>query len=136
LPIKGYLKKGEDDSFHLENLDAQFTLDRIVAENYSLKIVLPEGAENVKAKIGDNILTPSRIETTEGLFDFFGRPTYVFENYRESLKNKKITVDYELNTLSTVYKPILLFVMIFGLLAVVIIVKRFGFEAFKEDKCE
>jgi HSP20 family molecular chaperone IbpA len=57
LPIKGYLKKGEDDSFHLENLDAQFTLDRIVAENYSLKIVLPEGAENVKAKIGDNILT-------------------------------------------------------------------------------
>ena len=60
----------------------------------------------------------------------------MFENYRESLKNKKITVDYELDTLSTIYKPILLFVIVFSLLAVVIIVKRFSFEAFKEDKCE
>ncbi len=136
MPIKGYLKKGEANSFHLENIDAQFTLDRVIAEKYDVKIVLPEGAQNVKVKIGDSVLSPSRIEKTEGLLDFFGRPTFVFENYRESLKNKKITVDYELNTLSTVYKPILLFVIIFSLLAVVIIVKRFSFEAFKEDKCE
>jgi hypothetical protein len=61
LPIKGYLKKGEANSFHLENLEAQFVLDRVFAENYDMKIVLPEGAQKVNVKIGDNVLSPSRI---------------------------------------------------------------------------
>lgn len=67
-----------------------------------------------------------------GFLDFFGRPTFVFENYKGTLKKKDITVDYELDTLSTLYKPIVLFGFIFSCLAVLIVVKRLRLEAFKE----
>ena len=45
-------------------------------------------------------------------------------------------MDYELDTLSTFYKPIIIFVAVFLLLAALIIVKRLNLEAFKEIKSE
>jgi hypothetical protein len=55
---------------------------------------LPEGATNVKVKIGDVQLQPTKVTGSYGYLDFIGRPTFEFTNYKGVLKNKEITVDY------------------------------------------
>jgi len=37
----------------LDNIALEYTLEKLIAENYDFKIILPEGATNVKVKIGD-----------------------------------------------------------------------------------
>jgi hypothetical protein len=61
---------------------------------------LPEGAVNVKVKIGDVQLQPTKVSGSYGYLDFIGRPTFEFANYKGVLKTKKITVDYDLDTIS------------------------------------
>lgn len=48
----------------------------------------------MRVRIGEQEIMPTRIEKSFGYLDFFGRPTYVFENYNGQLKKKNITVDY------------------------------------------
>jgi hypothetical protein len=35
----------------LDNIDLEYTLEKVVAETYDLKITLPEGVKNVKVKL-------------------------------------------------------------------------------------
>jgi len=85
---------------------------------------LPEGATNVKVKIGNKEIQPTSVTGSYGYLDFIGRPTFEFSHYKGVLKNKEITVDYELDTISALEKPIIIFVAIFCLLVISIIFKR------------
>lgn len=37
----------------MDNIALEFTLEKLLAENYDFKIILPEGASNIKVKVGE-----------------------------------------------------------------------------------
>jgi len=37
----------------LDNIALEYTLEKLIAENYDFKIILPEGATNVKVRVGE-----------------------------------------------------------------------------------
>ncbi len=52
LPTKNFLYH-EGNKFQMDNIALEYTLEKVIAENYDFKIILPEGAANVKVKIGE-----------------------------------------------------------------------------------
>jgi oligosaccharyltransferase complex subunit alpha (ribophorin I) len=52
LNSKGYLYN-EGNKFQLDNINLEYTLEKVLTENYSFKIILPEGATGIKVKIGN-----------------------------------------------------------------------------------
>jgi len=103
-----------------------------------VKIVLPDGVQNVKITIGGKQYDDSALQVTKsnGYLDFNGRPTYVIPNYQGSTKDKDIEVSYTYPVNSVYKKPMVLSVIIFGLLCFAILLKRFKLEAFAEEKQE
>ena len=54
----------------------------------------------MKVKIGNTQIQPTKVSGSYGYLDFIGRPTFEFIDYQGILKTKKITVDYDLDTIS------------------------------------
>lgn len=127
----------EGNKFELKNIKLEYALEKILAENFQIKLVLPHGAENVKIRIGDHDYDMSLVEktTSEGYLDFSGRPTFIIDNFVGSAKDKYLEVSYDFEA-STYEKPISLFVIVLGFLLFAIFIKRFKLEAFENSKSE
>ena len=79
---KGHLFN-ERNHYELRNIKLEYAMEKILAEQFKVKVVLPEGAQNVKISIGGHTFTEDSLEVTksEGYLDFNGRPTYII-NYQ------------------------------------------------------
>lgn len=99
-------------------------------------MILPEGAHNVKIRIGGHLYDESSLEVTksEGYLDFDGRPTFTIPNYHGVTKDKLIEVTYDFTESHVYKKPIVLTLIILGFLVFAIFVKRFRLEAFAEKQ--
>jgi oligosaccharyltransferase complex subunit alpha (ribophorin I) len=128
----------EGSKFELRNLKLEYALEKIVAEDFRIKLVLPHGAENVKIRIGGHDYDMSLVEktTTEGYLDFSGRPTFVIDSFTGSPKDKFLDVSYDYSPNSTFEKPISLFLIVLGCLLFAVFIKRFKLEAFENSKSE
>ncbi len=51
LPTKNYLYS-MGNNFQIDNIDLEYSLEKIITENYDIKITLPEGSSNVRVKFG------------------------------------------------------------------------------------
>ena len=51
IPTRYHLFKNKEDGRYVFNYTFDHDFDTIVAENFTLKIVLPEGAANIKVNI-------------------------------------------------------------------------------------
>jgi hypothetical protein len=102
-------------------------LEKVIAEEFRIKVILPHGAENVKIKIGGVFYDMSLVEeaTSEGYLDFNGRPTYVIDNFKGSPLGKNLDVYYDFPSDNTFQKPISLFTLFLGVLLFTIFLKRF-----------
>jgi len=67
-------------------------LNSLIADDFTIKIILPDGATNVRLKIDGAFYDMSsvKVTTSEGYLDFDGRPTYTIENYSGLIQNKNI----------------------------------------------
>lgn len=118
----------------MRNVKLEYALERILTEDYTLKIVLPEGSTNVQIKIGgvDYDLSNAATSLTPGYLDFVGRPTYTLKHQQGIVKDKNVVVSYDYDTTSTYKKPLVLFLVVFGILAISIFAKRFTLQAFSD----
>lgn len=124
--------------FEIKNLKLEYALEKIIAEEFSIKLILPHGAENVRIKIGGHDYDMSLVETTtsEGYLDFSGRPTYLIAKFAGSPKDKFLDVSYDYAANRTYEKPISLFLIVLAFLSFAIFIKRFKLAAFEESKSE
>jgi hypothetical protein len=119
-------------------LKLEYALEKVIAEEFRIKLILPHGAENVRIRIGGQEYDMSLVEksTSEGYLDFSGRPTYVISSFTGSPKDKYLDVSYDYSVNSTYEKPVSLFAIVFGLLLFAIFLKRFKLAAFEDSKSE
>ena len=90
-----------------------------------VKVIVPEGAENVEIKIGGKPFENVKIGRSEGYLDFNGRPTYTISNYQGELQNKDIEVSYTFASNRVFQKPIILTLIVLGFLLFAVFLKRF-----------
>jgi hypothetical protein len=111
-------------------------LERILSEEFVVKVVLPDGAENVKITIEGQTYDQSslQISRTEGYLDFNGRPTYIIPNYRGSIKDKDIDISYTFASNRVYQKIITLILIVLGILVSAVFLKRFKLQAFDEKE--
>jgi hypothetical protein len=107
-----------------------------LAEDYTIKIILPEGTVNPQIYIGDKAVDMSTVqkELSFGILDFEGRPTYILNHQGGVLKDKLVRVSYKYNSSSSYKKPFIIFVAVFSLLCLSIFFKRFTLQAFSHSK--
>jgi len=126
LYTKGHLFHDED-RYELRNVKLEYALERILSEEFVVKVVLPEGAENVRITIEGQVYDSSSLQVSrsEGYLDFNGRPTYIIPNYRGSTKDKNIDVSYTFSSNHVYHKIIILTLIVLIFLVAAIFLKRF-----------
>lgn len=113
-------------------------MEKIIAEEFTIKLILPHGAENVRISIGGHDYDMSLVEisSSEGYLDFNGRPTYIISKFTGSPKDKYLDVSYDYAVNRTYEKPISLFLIVLAFLSFAIFIKRFKLAAFEDSKTE
>lgn len=124
------------NQFELRDVKLEYALEKIIAEEFTIKLILPHGVENVRITIGGKDYDMSLVEksVSEGYLDFQGRPTYVIGNYQGVLRDKNVQVFYDFNPTAVYQKPIALFVIVLAFLLFAIFAKRFQLHAFTDSK--
>ena len=113
--------------YELRNIKLEYALEKVLTEKFTVKVILPKGAENVQIRIAGHTYDASSLEVTssEGYLDFEGRPTYTIPHYHGSVTGKEIEVNYDFPS-NTVFKKLLvLSLIVFGFLTFAIVLKRF-----------
>jgi oligosaccharyltransferase complex subunit alpha (ribophorin I) len=124
------------DHYEIRNLKLEYALERILPEQFKVKVVLPEGAQNVEIRIGGQVYPNLEVTRSTGYFDFNGRPTYVIPNFQGVFSGKDIDVSYDYSSSQVYKKPIVLSLIVLGFLIFAIFVKRVKLHAFAEIKEE
>ena len=134
LDTKGFLMS-EGNNFE-SKLKGIYALNSILTENYSIKVILPEGVRNFQIKIGNNIIDKNEIEEeiSFGYLDFEGRPTFTITNLQQMNSDTPMTIYYEFDNIKILKKPALIFGTIFVFLLLSILVNRVKLEAFSEKR--
>ena len=110
LPKEHYITQDTQDN---EKFTATFTVshpyDEIVAEDFTLKIVLPEGASEVKLDLPFEVDSVHN-ESTYRYLDMEGSKVLVIKkrNVIEKYHNLEVTVTYKLTSYYMYFKPSLL----------------------------
>lgn len=65
----------KNPSLYILEVDFMHAFDKSITEDYVVKIILPEGATNIKLELASDI-NPDSIEMGKyfGTLDYFGRP--------------------------------------------------------------
>ncbi|EGC36843.1 hypothetical protein DICPUDRAFT_91755 [Dictyostelium purpureum] len=124
LPIQNFLSvDSADGSYHL-NVTFGVGIDNIYVEDHQVKIILPEGATDIKVKSPFPVTETREIRKT--YLDTVGRPVIVlnvrdtsFENYRY------IQVTYNLSSLSIFHEPLLVIGAVFTFCLFIMFYSRF-----------
>jgi len=102
--------------------------DSSLSEDYTVRVVLPEGSHNIRLELPQNFEIDN-YELTKyfGTLDFFGRPMLVItkKNAVHELLDHTMKVHYEFNNSTDLYlEPIIMFGMILVVFFVAIIYSR------------
>jgi Ribophorin I len=76
MPTEYHLfQEKKSPSLYILEVDFMHAFDKSITEDYVVKIILPEGATNIKLELASDI-NPDSIEMGKyfGTLDYFGRP--------------------------------------------------------------
>lgn len=122
------------DHFELSQLPLGYELDKVIAEEFTLTLVLPEGAANIRLLINGQEVDYAT-EVSYSFLDFIGKPTIVYKrgvSSREVQSNFKLK--YDLTSKSLLRKPFILFVTLFSVFAFIIITGRIELKTLRIEK--
>jgi oligosaccharyltransferase complex subunit alpha (ribophorin I) len=119
LPTKYFLKSNGEQ--FLLNITFGFPFKEIIAEEMTVKIVLPEGSSNISHFLPFDV-DKTYFETTYSFLDFQGKPVLVLEKKNVmDFHRKPFQVAYRAQHNDLVYKPLILSFYVFVSLLVLII---------------
>ena len=117
---------GSGNHFSTRKINAIYAFNDILAEKYSIKVILPEGTKNLKLSIGSETIDPSKLAQSLSFsyLDFVGRPVYTIEDLNTLETDRIIEIEYELDQLSIVKKPLIIFGILFSVMLAGIVLNR------------
>jgi len=129
LPIQSYLfTDASDSSLYVLNITFANTLDDVVIENLIVRIILPEGAKNIKFYTPFNV--DSEASSTHWTYlDTTGRPVLILSKRNVvSEHDKYFQVTYNFSQLSMLHEPLLLIIAFFTFFVCIIAYVRINFS--------
>jgi len=120
LPTKFHVLTDENDNYNL-NVTFGLPYNDLLARNYSVRIVLPEGSDNIKVNLPIEAKFQIIYEKSYSYLDLFGRPTVVI-NMKNCYDIHKVnlSVNYTYSKLTLFFKPLLVVLFFFALFVAII----------------
>jgi len=108
--------------------------EKILCQDYTLKVIFPEGADDIQVDIPYTVDQISST-TTKSYLDFVGRPTLII-NKKNVLPdhNKIFQASYTFESQDLFYKPFYLFFGFTALFAFLILAARIDFTGVSKEK--
>merc|ERR1711935_138023 len=122
--------KAQPDRHTLE-IDFMHAYDKSLTEDYTVKVILPEGAHDIKVELAGDI-EPNSIDVGKyfGTLDYFGRPEISIKktNAVHEICDSTFRVTYTFDNQKDLYlEPICMFALLFAVYLIAIIYSRIGF---------
>jgi len=125
----------ETDEYTLE-VDFMHAWDKSLSEDYKVRVVLPEGATNIRLELPFQAHNGATISLDKyfGTLDFYGRPMLIINkpNAVHDICNGLMRVKYNFAPNSMLIEPVQLFFMILCIFAAIIIFHNVEFDLEKK----
>ena len=134
LPTKFHVTTNNKGNY-LVNLTFGMPYQNMLARNYTVKVILPESADNIKVKLP--IDTPYNINYDKdyGCLDLFGRKSVIITlNNMYDVYNTNIFISYDYQWTMLFVKPIILIVYFLILFTIMIIYSRANISLYRKEK--
>jgi len=125
MPTKFHLfQSSKNRNEHTLEVDFMHAFDKSLTEDYAVRVILPEGAKNIKVELPSNV-NPDSIEMSKffGTLDYFGRPEILIKkaNVVHDLNDVTLKVHYTFNNGVDIFlEPVCMFALLFATYLVVI----------------
>ncbi len=119
------------------NLTFGMPYQNMLARNYTVKIILPESADNIKVKLP--IDAPYQIEYDKeyGCLDLFGRKSIIIRlNNMYDVYNTNIFITYDYQWTMLFVKPVILIFYFLIIFIILIIYSRANISLARKDETE
>ena len=119
------------------NLTFGMPYQNMLARNYTVKIILPESADNIKVKLP--IDAPYQIEYDKeyGCLDLFGRKSIIIRlNNMYDVYNTNIFINYDYQWTMLFVKPVILIFYFLIIFIILIIYSRANISLARKDETE
>jgi oligosaccharyltransferase complex subunit alpha (ribophorin I) len=129
LPIQHYLSKN-GKTLTLETLFST-TFENAVVKNIKVRVILPEGAENIRSRLPFSVESEKR-KIFKTYLDTTGRTVLIFEKKNiVDEHNLNFYVDYDFPSINLLREPLILIVSLFLFCIILMIYTRFNFSISK-----
>ena len=136
LPTKFHVKTNNQGNY-MVNLTFGMPYKNMLARNYTVKIILPESADNIKVKLP--IDAPYQIEYDKeyGCLDLFGRKSIIIRlNNMYDVYNTNIFITYDYQWTMLFVKPVILIFYFLIIFIILIIYSRANISLARKDETE
>ena len=134
LPTKFHVKTNNKGNY-MVNLTFGMPYQNMLARNYTVKIILPETADNVKVNLP--IETPYQVEYDKeyGCLDLFGRKSIIIRlNNMYDVYNTNIFISYDYQWIMLFVKPVILIFYFMILFTISIIYSRANISLARKEE--
>ena len=134
LPTKFHVKTNNKGNY-MVNLTFGMPYQNMLARNYTVKIILPETADNIKVNLP--IETPYQVEYDKeyGCLDLFGRKSIIIRlNNMYDVYNTNIFISYDYQWIMLFVKPVILIFYFMILFTISIIYSRANISLARKEE--
>ena len=134
LPTKFHVKTNNKGNY-MVNLTFGMPYQNMLARNYTVKIILPESADNIKVKLPINVHYSIEYDKEYGCLDLFGRKSIIIRlNNMYDVYNTNIFITYDYKWTMLFVKPLILIFYFTILFAVMIISSRTNISLARKEE--
>ena len=136
LPTKFHVKTNNKGNY-MVNLTFGMPYENMLARNYTVKIILPESADNIKVKLPIDVNYQINYGKEYGCLDLFGRKSIIiFLNNMYDVYNTNVFITYDYKWTMLFVKPFILIVYFLILFTVMIIYSRSNISLSRKEEEE
>jgi oligosaccharyltransferase complex subunit alpha (ribophorin I) len=134
LPTKFHVKTNNQGNY-MVNLTFGMPYKNMLARNYTVKIILPESADNIKVNLPIDTQYHVEYDKEYGCLDLFGRKSIIIRlNNMYDVYNTNIFISYDYQWTMLFVKPIILIVYFLILFTIFIIYSRVNISLSRKDE--
>ena len=134
LPTKFHVKTNNKGNY-MVNLTFGMPFKNILARNYTVKIVLPESADNIKVNLPIDAQYEIVYDKEYGCLDLFGRKSIIIKlNNMYEVYNTNVFISYDYKWTMLFVKPIILIIYFLIIFAILIISSRANISLARKDE--
>ena len=136
LPTKFHVTTNNKGNYML-NLTFGMPYKNMLARNYTVKVILPESADNIKVKLPIDVQYHIKYDKEFGCLDLFGRKSIIINmNNMYDVYNTNFFITYDYKWTMLFVKPFILIVYFLILFTIMIIYSRANISLSRKDEAK